>query len=839
MPSLSRSCKLWPELFLRHILMTANSSLYLGIDLGTTNSTAAVFDGVQVTPVRNAQGGVLTPSVVRIDGRGTVTVGARARRFLESDPENTRAEFKRLMGTQHRLTFAAAGVTKRPEELAAEVLQSIRADVRDQFGFAPDTAVISVPALFELAQTQATSEAARLAGFRRVEMIQEPVASAIAAGWSAEEGDENWLVYDLGGGTFDVTLLATKDGLLRVVGHDGDNFLGGRDFDTRIVDWVLAELKRSRGITIDLADAAHGTALRKLRHAAEEAKIELARTSIADIVLPALFVVNGDTIDIDVQLPRDILEERTAPLVDRSIAVCRRLLAAHGAPRLGRIVLVGGPTVMPLLRARVAESLGAPFRDGLDPMTLVAQGAALFARTAQLEAKAPDAPAAGDRPRVWLQFPAMTPDLAPFVVGKLLEEVESTAWRVILRRADGKWTSAPEPVDVEGVFAIQTQLASRRPNVFRVEAMTASGELVALQPSSFAIVHGVTISDPPLSRSIGVALASDRVQLYFERGSPLPMRRTFALHTVEVVSRGLEGFALNVPIVQGEFPFAHLCRLVGTLEIPSADIKATLPAGSLVELTLDLDRGGRLSATARVPALEQTFDHVAHLIAPHVSVEELAERATALRTRGREVTSDAMKRGMGAKAIATLGELDAVFAELASDIERARGGDADAAEKARRMLLEIDASLADLDVELSWPMLEESVRESVAWALGWSARYATPDERKALQTTLSAIEKAAAARDVRETERHLATALHLGSAAFYRHPAAWEWQFESVASRIADSTDLPRASTLVREGRRALAENDRTALERIVRQLRTLLPADATSRRLGFSSGVR
>jgi len=156
--------------------------VYVGIDLGTTNSTLAVFDGSEVTVVHNRQGSVLTPSVVRIDARGNVLVGSRARRFLDADPANTRSEFKRLMGTTHQLEFPAAGVSRRPEELSAEVLKSLRADVMDQLGVMPKSAVISVPALYELHQTAAVSEAARLAGFERIELIQEPVASAIAAG---------------------------------------------------------------------------------------------------------------------------------------------------------------------------------------------------------------------------------------------------------------------------------------------------------------------------------------------------------------------------------------------------------------------------------------------------------------------------------------------------------------------------------------------------------------------------------------------------------------------------------------------------------------------------------
>src|SRR5690606_19315318 len=179
---------------------------YLGIDLGTTNSAACLFDGEQLTAVRGSSGEVLTPSVVRIDARGNVVVGTRALRYLLKDPDNTRGEFKRLMGTQRTISFKSAGAIKRPEELAAEVLASLRKDAEHQAGVRADQAVIAVPALFELPQIQATSEAARLAGFSRVETIQEPVASALASGWSGESRGA-WLVYDLGGGTFDASLL--------------------------------------------------------------------------------------------------------------------------------------------------------------------------------------------------------------------------------------------------------------------------------------------------------------------------------------------------------------------------------------------------------------------------------------------------------------------------------------------------------------------------------------------------------------------------------------------------------------------------------------------------------
>src|SRR5690606_28942251 len=277
----------------------ADSPLYVGIDLGTTNSAAAVFDGEHVSVVRNAQGATVTPSVVRIDRQTRVTVGTRARRFLEQDPANTAAEFKRLMGTGKDIEFPASGARRKPEDLSAEVLRALRQDIADQIGSPVERAVISVPALFELPQSAATSEAARLAGFQRVELLQEPIASALAAGWRADgDGGGTWLVFDLGGGTFDASLLETRDGLLRVVGHDGDNFLGGRDFD-----WTITEHLASQLATVPRRSSpAHAAALRALRLAAEDAKIELSRGERAQVALAQPLAIDGAEVDVDLEL---------------------------------------------------------------------------------------------------------------------------------------------------------------------------------------------------------------------------------------------------------------------------------------------------------------------------------------------------------------------------------------------------------------------------------------------------------------------------------------------------------------------------------------------------------
>ncbi|WNG13957.1 Hsp70 family protein [Cystobacter fuscus] len=817
--------------------------LYLGIDLGTTNSTAAAFDGEQLTLIRTAQGGNLTPSVVRLDARGTVTVGERARRLLDSDPQNTRSEFKRLMGTTQTLEFTAAKLSRRPEELSAEVLKSLRKDVEQQLGVAPTCAVISVPALFELPQNAATSEAARLAGFSRVELIQEPVASALAAGWRADADEGSWLVYDLGGGTFDVSLLETRDGLLRVVGHDGDNFLGGRDFDQALVDEVLAELQRTQGIDIRRADPRHATALRKLKHAVEEAKIELSRANEVPLLVPAAFETDQGPVDVDMLLTRERMEAACAPLVKRSLDVCLRLLSSQGLEpsQLGKVVLVGGPTVMPFLRAQVQSVLGAPFAVGLDPMTLVAQGAALYAASAGLDGR----PAASDpvpQPtgrKVWLQYPAMSSDLSPHVVGRMVEgDPGPRPTHVRLVRTDGAWSSPETPLSAEGAFVLSVELVPRKPNHFQLEGRGADGKPLPLSPARFTIVQGLTLSDPPLSRSIGVALANNTVRVYFERGTPLPARRTFRQRTVEAVAKGSTGHALRIPIVQGELEWAHLCRLVGALELRGEQLQASLPSDAEVELTLELDRGGRLSARALVPALGQVFEQVAQLQVPDATPESLQEGLTAARERLGLLRGSAFRRG-ASQVVAGLAHVDQSLAEVERDLEAARGGDADAAQKARRGLLDLDAQLEQAESGLRWPELEETAREELALASSWVAQFGTPVEQRLLDDAMRACERASAGRQAVELQRNLRSVRKLCNAAYFRHPSVWEWQFESAASRVSEASDVARAEELVQRGNRALAQQRREELRQVVEQLWRLLPEDAKERRLAHDSGVR
>ncbi len=816
----------------------AQTPLYAGFDLGTTNSAVAVFDGERTQVIRNAAGGAVTPSVVRLDKAGRVTVGARARRFLEEDPANTATEWKRLMGTGKDVAFPAAGLTRKPEELSAEILRALRADVTDQLGVAVERAVISVPALFELPQSAATSEAARLAGFTRVELLQEPIASALAAGWRADDdGAATWLVYDLGGGTFDVSLLETRDGLLRVVAHDGDNFLGGRDFDWAITEHLAARLAEDGGVALERRNPGHADALRSLRLAAEDAKIELSRGTSAQVTLARPLVIDGRELAVDLTLTRATVEAITAPLVERSLAVCGRLLAAHGLGpgRLARVVLVGGPTLMPGLRGQIQARLETAIAEGHDPMTLVAQGAALYAATAGLDGRAPSAaPTTGKK--VWLQYPPVSSDLTPHVVGRFVGADPPA--RIRFERSDGAWQSTDVAVGADGGFVATLDVVARRASTFALRATDAKGATIAVDPATITIVQGLTISDPPLSRTIGIALASDQVQIYFERGAPLPTRRTFTHTTVETVALGSADSVLRIPIVQGEFEAAHLCRLVGSLELRGDQVRATVPTGATVEVTIELDRAGCLSARAHVAAIDQVFEHVAHLLVPDASPAALDATLADQRRHLQTVRIEAFRHGLAA-VIEQLGAVESLLAGAERDIDAAHGGDADAAQKARRTLLEVDAILAAADLARSWPDLDAEAQRAAIAATSAVASYGTDHERKLLDEVMASLTRARSSRDAAELARQLRLIRRLSNAAWNRNPEAWTWYLEDAASELHEARDLPKATRLVEAGRAAVTAGDTETVRRVVKELWELLPVDAQARRKSFDSGVR
>jgi len=815
-------------------------NMYIGIDLGTTNSTIASFDGDAIQVIPNAFGENLTPSVVRIDQRRGITVGRRAYRFLESDPLNTCSEFKRLMGTDVKLDFAAAQQSYLPEALSAEVLSSLLSDACDLLGYRPQKAVVSTPALFELPQNHATMQAGKLAGLDEVLLIQEPIASAIAAGWRVEIGGL-WLIFDLGGGTLDVSLLETKEGRLRVVDHSGDNFLGGKDFDNLLVDWALSKLHEQFDLPeVSRENPDSRSILRRLKAACEQTKIELSRVQRAMVEVPELCRdASGNVVEVDLEITRTEYEVLIDPLVARGLSVCLTLLenSKVAVDEICQVVFVGGPTLTPLLRQRIGDAFGGRIAEGVDPMTIVARGAALYAATAGLDARPCESlakPLPGLAVRV--EHPPVTSDAEPFVVGRFLPGPgESLPARVRIERGDGEFVSPDCSVTAEGTFVLQVLLRRHARNTFCLKGFDEAGAVVALQSPDFAIVHGVSIADPPLSRSVGIALSDDTVHVYFKKGTALPARKTFVHQTVRTVAAGSAEDLLSVPIIQGEFHRAHRNCLIGTLTI--GGVKQTLSAGSRIEVTLHLDRSGQMQARADIPTIGQSFEDIVHVLVPTATLDTLEKGLATTEKR----SADLLRKGFSAgekSAVQTLEPVPALLNEARRCIESSRGGDSDSQQKLHRLLIEIDAALDAAEEEFEWPQLVNEANEQIQIALSWVSAWGTPAEQRLLEQAMDGASAAYHSADALELDRQIKAIKAVTLAAVNRNPESVYYDFEWYMENIASATDVPRATELINQGRIAADKRESDTLRGINRRLYPLFPGTEEERSKSYGSGV-
>ena len=365
----------------------------IGIDLGTTNSCVAVLTGGEPEVLPNAEGGRTTPSVVGFSKTGERLVGAGAKRQAVTNPENTVFSIKRFMGRKYAevdeemkivpyevvrgangdVRVNVDGKEYSPPEISAMILQKLKADAEAFLGETVTDAVVTVPAYFNDAQRQATRDAGKIAGLEVKRIINEPTAAALAYGLD-KDTDQTILVFDLGGGTFDVSVLEIADGVFEVKSTAGDNHLGGDNFDKAIVDWMVAEFKREQGIDLSVDKMA----LQRLYEAAEKAKIELSTTATAQINLPFVTADASGPKHLDLSLSRAKLEELVADLLDRLVGPTKQALTDSGkADSIDHVVLVGGMSRMPAVQERVKKLTGKEPHKGVNPDEVVAIGAAI------------------------------------------------------------------------------------------------------------------------------------------------------------------------------------------------------------------------------------------------------------------------------------------------------------------------------------------------------------------------------------------------------------------------------------------------------------------------------
>ncbi|MGE5423220.1 MAG: molecular chaperone DnaK [Ignavibacteriales bacterium] len=354
----------------------------VGIDLGTTNSCIAFMDGQDITVIPNSEGERITPSVVGFSKTDERLVGRVAKRQAVTNPDRTIASIKRHMGTNHRVKIDDKEYS--PQEISAMILQKMKADAEAYLGEPVRQAVITVPAYFTDAQRQATKDAGKIAGLEVLRIINEPTAASLAYGLD-KEGSQTILVFDLGGGTFDVSILEIGGGVFEVKATSGNNRLGGDDFDDRIIEFLVSEFKKNNGVDL----AADKMAKQRLKEAAEKAKHELSTLTTTEINIPFITATSEGPLHLEAKLTRAKFDELTADLVEKTMGPTRQALKDSGlsADKIDKVILVGGSTRMPSVQNAIKNFLGKEPYKGINPDEVVAVGAAIQAGVLSGEVK--------------------------------------------------------------------------------------------------------------------------------------------------------------------------------------------------------------------------------------------------------------------------------------------------------------------------------------------------------------------------------------------------------------------------------------------------------------------
>jgi molecular chaperone DnaK len=785
-----------------------------GIDLGTTNSAIARQKGVETKLLKGPDGSSLLSSAVFVDPSGAMVVGGAAKSSASQRPADTATEFKRLMGTDEMRAFPASGKRLRPEQLSAEVLKELLRWAATDGGQTPASAVITIPAMFQLPQCEATRKAAELAGIAHAPLLQEPIAAAIAQSGTGEVRDGSWLVYDLGGGTFDVSLVRSKAGRLQVLDHGGDNHLGGRDFD-RVVARAMSDRIRAEGRVGEFkrTDPALADAFTRLRLEAERARIALSKEEAVQFRVDDLV----RDYSFNATITREELEKLVEPLILRTTAMCKELLDRAGlkASELKGLVMVGGPTLTPCVPRLIQWELGIEATHKIDPMTIVATGAAIFASTQQLPENLRTRPPGATV--LQLEYEPMTTNPEPLLAGKIEGDGAAKIAKVRAVRSDGGFDSKPVAVK-KGRFGIDLTLNKQALNVFALEGYDASGGKVAVEPSQITVLHGFSVAKPPLSQSVGVMLADNGVCWYLRKGAVLPSRNTMVHRTTVSLPRGHTGDAINVPLVQGESNRGDRNKVIGVLRIVADKIGRDLPAGTEVQVSMSIDEFSRTTSRAYVPLLDQWFDDVVFFHMETKKADDVGKGLAAQKDRLAEL--EKMAEGLEEQSGGTT---DARVKEIESLLEE---GDRDAVDLADQMVRWMSRELDQAEDDNRGKALQAKFDEEYQTALELTADPEKGAERRQTEALALEFRAAVKGKDYETAKQKTDDLVALVYRLLRRLPAYWAAVFAHLCERLVQLNLGNAAQGLMNRGQQHVQNQNVGDLAQVCFELAQLLPAN-------------
>lgn len=630
-----------------------------GIDLGTTNSAIAKFVKGKVEVFKNPleTGKETLPSVVYYK-KDKVVVGTNARTYFERDSENVFGTFKRKMGTTESFKVKSINQSKTPIELSAEVLKELKGFVHSGESF--DAAVITIPASFDVIQSNATKEAGYLAGFKQVILLQEPIAASLAYANKHKERDlENgqWLVYDLGGGTFDVALIKIKDGEMKVLDHEGDNFLGGADFDNLIVEKLIIPYLNKNFKFNDLENEMKSRTGKlnklyfRLLKLAEDAKITLSSRTSAEIEVRDITDDNGEEIDISIDITRSEFEGVIKEYIDKTLDMIKKILVRNSLKPsdIQFTLMVGGSTYTPYVRKRVEEILQIPINCDIDPTTAIAIGAAYYAGTKEKSFEQGDKKKATSGIKVRLAYQKTSQEDEEILAGRIEGNIEGLFYQIT--REDKGYDSGRKPLTNR--ISEDLPLVKNSYNFFRFTVLDDKSNIVETDAELIGIAQGkYNVAGQPLPHDICLETDNDpeleanstKLDLFFQKNTILPQKRTkqYTLHKT-ILKGGDDKIVINVlEGPQSALPEAN--QSIGYIEIDGSKVSRDILRGTEIEITLEMSESRDLKVTVYIPMSDQQFSEVFNPSQRHLPVTKLQDEVETLSEKLEEEIEEAVER---------------------------------------------------------------------------------------------------------------------------------------------------------------------------------------------------
>lgn len=701
-----------------------------GIDLGTTNSAIARMDNGVPTIKKSDTLKDTVPSCVHFNRRKDILVGdtafnvmqndnTRSLKSFEAGKTNTFIEFKRTMGTTHTYECSNMGKDFTSEELSEEVLKKLKSFIQDENIY---SIVITVPAKFLNPQNEATMKAAKLAGFKHVQLLQEPVAAATAYGLTAKNKDSFWCVFDFGGGTFDAALVKSEEGILSVKDTDGDNWLGGKNLDEAIVDQlIIPYLQETYAIESILEDTTKKEILRNaVKPFAEEAKIQLSFKDTHNILsnlgdLP-FEDDNGEEPEIDITVTQKDMENVVAPIFQKAIDITKELLKRNNlkGSDLGALILVGGPTFSPILRRMLKEQITDKVDTSVDPMTVVAKGAALFASTITVSDEVKEETRDKTKLQLDIKYEATTVELDEMVNIKVLKEKTVGTFPekifVDVVRSDGAWSSGKKQIG-ERASIVEVVLNEGQSNSFDVNIYDEAGNKLECQPNKFSILQGIGGLDgmQVLPYHIGIAkyFHAEEKDLFepvkgLEKSKKVPATGVRnGLKTRSAIRPGMVSDFIRIPIYQGDHNAEGtnpvLNNLITEVIISGETLPKLLPEGSDVNITIKVDRSQIMQFIAEFPTIEHTEELKIEIKQTEPPTEEFLTKEIAKAKRiAQKVNADDVAE-----------KLDA-FEEQLENEKGSADGKMKILDGLRKELLKLDGA----EKSAEYPKVEEDLKEA-------------------------------------------------------------------------------------------------------------------------------